>query len=110
RQFAWGGGRRLRRWPDPCLRRGLFRRPVGADAAVHHGHGDADQLAARIFRRRENGMTGATLLERRTRSRGGLIGLAIVALAGIVLPFASAGQPFLLMLTSHALIAAILAL
>ncbi|WP_449043866.1 branched-chain amino acid ABC transporter permease [Paracoccus versutus] len=55
-------------------------------------------------------MTGATLSERRTRSRGGLIGLAIVALAGIVLPFASAGQPFLLMLASHALIAAILAL
>lgn len=55
-------------------------------------------------------MTGATLSAHRTRGWGGLIGLTIVALAGIVLPFASTGQPFLLMLVSHALIAAILAL
>ncbi|WP_287885659.1 MULTISPECIES: branched-chain amino acid ABC transporter permease [Paracoccus] len=55
-------------------------------------------------------MIATTLSERRVRSRGGLVGLAVIAATGLCLPFASAGQPFLLMLASHALIAAILAL
>lgn len=62
-------------------------------------------------------MTGATVLQSEMRAPGRtasrrplLLALAILAALGATLPFWAAGSPFLLMLASHAVIAAIVAL